>query len=164
MRQLAEAVGILSGSVFHHFDSKEDILMAVMKTTIITMTERLKQANEAASNPNDRLYRLIYCELDLLHGDVRDGVAVTFFQWESLGLDNQEKLLKMRAEYESVWLDTLHQARRKGLIHTDPFITRRLLTGAIGWTIYWYRPDGPLGLDDLADQVLVLLTGNTQDY
>jgi len=159
VRQLAEAVGILSGSVFHHFDSKEDILMAVMSTTIAAMTERLQQAGEAADDPAGRLRALIRTELELLHGETRDGVAVAFFQWHSLGEHNQKQVLGMRETYESVWLKALGQARAAGLIHTDPFITRRLITGANGWTIYWYRPDGPLDLDDLADEVLRLLIG-----
>lgn len=159
VRQLAEAVGILSGSVFHHFDSKEDILLAVMTTTIETMTNRLQAASAASNDVSERLLALIRTELELLHGDTRHGVAVTFFQWHSLGETNQQHVLAMRADYERIWLDALGQAHASGLIHTDPFITRRLLTGANGWTIYWYRPDGRLDLDALAAEVRTLLTG-----
>jgi len=163
VRQLAEAVGILSGSVFHHFDSKEDILMAVMTTTIATMTERLRRASEQASDPLDRLRQLVHTELDLLHGDTRDGVAVAFFQWHSLGASGQEEVLGLRDDYEAVWLQALSEARDAGLTEGDPFIIRRLLTGANGWTIYWYRPGGKLDLDGLADQVLRLLIRNPAD-
>jgi TetR/AcrR family transcriptional regulator, cholesterol catabolism regulator len=159
VRQLAEAVGILSGSVFHHFDSKEDILMAVMSTTIDIMTSRLRNASKQSQSIDRRLYNLIRMELELLHGQTRHGVAVAFFQWHSLSSDNQKKVLRMRADYEAVWLDALTQARDIGLIHTDPFITRRLLTGANGWTIYWYRQDGAMNRDHLADEVQSMLTG-----
>ena len=158
VRQLAEAVGILSGSVFHHFDSKEDILMAVMTTTIDIMTSRLADAAALDEQPLMRLHNLVRCELELLHGDTRDGVAVAFFQWHSLGKDNQTQVLSMRERYERVWMHALTAARQAGLFSTDPFITRRLLTGAIGWTIYWYRADGPLGLDGLAKEITHLLT------
>lgn len=161
VRQLAEAVGILSGSVFHHFDSKEDILMAVMTATIEIMTARLEAAAAADDHPARRLYNLIRCELELLHGDTRDGVTVAFFQWHSLGQDNQAKVLVMREHYELFWLQALNAAHRAGLFGTDPFITRRLLTGAHGWTIYWYRIDGPLDLDSLAGQVLKLVLGRS---
>jgi len=163
VRQLAEAVGILSGSVFHHFDSKEDILMAVMSTTIETMIERLSKASESASAPSQRLRELVRTELDLLHGDTRDGVAVAFFQWHSLGTHGQEQVLGQRAEYEAIWLDALEAARSAGLIDGEPFIIRRLLTGANGWTIYWYRPDGDLTIDGLANQILRLLIRNPAD-
>ncbi|MDT8408806.1 MAG: TetR/AcrR family transcriptional regulator [Wenzhouxiangellaceae bacterium] len=159
VRQLAESVGILSGSVFHHFASKEDILLAVMTTTIETMTERLRAVTAASRDIPERLTGLIRAELELLHGNTRHGVAVTFFQWHCLGQDNQQQVLAMREEYEKVWLDALGQAHQAGLIHTDPFITRRLLTGANGWTIYWYRPGGALDLDALAQEVTTLLTG-----
>jgi AcrR family transcriptional regulator len=163
VRQLAEAVGILSGSVFHHFDSKEDILMAVMSTTIATMIERLSDASKKAPAPSRRLRELVRTELDLLHGDTRDGVAVAFFQWHSLAPDAQEKVLGLRAEYEAIWLEALGSARDSGLIEGDPFILRRLLAGANGWTIYWYRPDGDLTIDGLANQILRLLIRNPAD-
>ena len=46
-------------------------------------------------------------------------------------------------------------------IHNDSFITRRLLTGVNGWTIYWYQPGGQLDLDALAAEIRTLLTGPT---
>ena len=159
VRQLAEAVGILSGSVFHHFDSKEDILLAVMSTTIDTMTRRLGEAARSASGTRERLLALIRTELDLLHGKTRHGVAVIFFQWNSLGTASQKRLLSMREEYENIWLETLQDARAECGLQADPFIARRLLTGANGWTIYWYHPDGPLSLDELANTILAMLTG-----
>ncbi|QKK03432.1 MAG: TetR/AcrR family transcriptional regulator [Pseudomonadota bacterium] len=159
VRQLADAVGILSGSVFHHFASKEDILMAVMTTTIEAMTERLQAAGCSATAPLERLRALVRTELDLLHGDTRDGVAVAFFQWHSLGEGNQTRVLALREDYERIWLKALEAARAAGLIRADPFITRRLLTGALGWTIYWYRPDGPLDTDHLAEEIICLVTG-----
>ena len=161
VRQLAESVGILSGSVFHHFASKEDILLAVMTTTINAMTKRLRAASTASNNNCERLLGLIRTELELLHGVTRHGVAVTFFQWHSLGEANQQHVLALRADYEKIWLDVLGKAHASGSIHTDPFITRRLLTGANGWTIYWYQPGGQLDLDALAAEIRTLLTGPT---
>ncbi len=157
VRQLAEAVGILSGSVFHHFSSKEEILLEVMRSTIDRMIAKLLDASESADSTEARLLKLIRAELELLHGPTRDGVAVTFFQWHSLGQDNQRRILAMRDAYEKIWLKALEQARQQGLIDTDPFVTRRLLTGANGWTIYWYKIDGKLTLDALAAQVCRLL-------
>jgi len=160
VRQLAEAVGILSGSVFHHFDSKEDILLAVMSTTITTMIERLREAAGSASTTRGRLLALIQTELDLLHGNTRDGVSIIFFQWNSLSNANQKELLAMREEYERIWLDALQAARDGGALNAEPFIARRLLTGANGWTIYWYHRDGALSLDELAGTILGMLTGS----
>ncbi len=44
VRDIASLVGIQSGSLFHHFKSKEDILIQVMKETILICTEHLKTA------------------------------------------------------------------------------------------------------------------------
>ncbi len=158
VRQLADAVGLQSGSLFHHFDSKESILLAVLEHTIELMIERLAAAAAAPGDSRQRLEALIRAELELLHGATRHGVAVAFFQWRSLSTQSQQQILKLRERYETIWLEALELAHRDGLIVTDPFLTRRLLTGAHGWTIYWYRPDGSLDLDRLAEEVGRLLT------
>ena len=44
--------------------------------------------------------------------------------------------------------------RAQGLINHDPFVWRRLIGGAISWTVTWYRKSGPVSLDQLADMVL----------
>lgn len=154
VRDLADAVGILSGSLFHHFRSKEDILQAVMLEASRINTEKIRAAAEAAVPTRERLFRLIRAELEALHGETRDAMSVLFFQWRALSEDKQQPVLRLRADYESCWLKVLAAAHAEGLTALDAELQRRLLTGSIGWTIYWYQPDGRLGLDDLADGIL----------
>ena len=51
----------------------------------------------------------------------------------------------------------LNEARDAGFFHSDPFIMRRLLTGALSWTTTWFRADGPMSLDQLAEEALALV-------
>ncbi len=56
-----------------------------------------------------------------------------------------------------MWLDVLGEARAAGYCEGDPFILRRFLTGALSWTMTWFRQDGSMTLDDLAEQALLLV-------
>lgn len=156
VRELGAAVGIQSGSLFHHFKSKEAILLGVMEETIVINMARMHEALSHAEDPEGRLLALIHCELDSVHSDTGEAMSVLVYEWRSLKEDKQKYILQLRDEYETLWLNTIRECIHAGLVEHDPFILRRLLTGAIGWTTTWYRQDGDLSLDALAEQTLKL--------
>lgn len=156
VRDLANAAGIQSGSLFHHFKTKEDILKSVMVDTIIFNTERMKKEMAKAETCVDALKALIRCELESINGETGEAMSVLVYEWRSLSADNQAIILKLRDEYESLWLETIFQAKENGLVTGDVFVLRRLLTGALSWTKTWYKPKGGMTLDELAEQALNL--------
>ncbi len=156
VRDLASAVGIQSGSIFHHFRSKEDILFAVMEETILYITARMEEALAHAQGPRERLLALIRCELESILGGTSEAMTVLVYEWRSLSPANQKRILRLRDRYESLWMDALEAARAEGLLVAEPFILRRFLTGALSWTITWFRPGGSVSLDQLAEQALSL--------
>lgn len=157
VRDLAAAVGIQSGSLFHHFRTKEDILCAVMVETIHLNTARLRTAVDAATDCPGRLRGLIRAELESINGATGAAMTVLVYEWRSLSEANQALILKLRDIYERLWLDVLEEAHAAGLVRADPFILRRLLTGALSWTVTWFKPQGPMGLDGLAEEVMGML-------
>lgn len=154
VRDLARVVGIQSGSLFHHFRSKEDILCAVMEEAITYNTARMQEAVDKGATVAARLHGLIRAELESINGDTGDAMAVLVYEWGSLSRENQQRFLAMRDRYEQLWLDVLRDAKAEGLISHEPFIWRRLIGGAISWTVTWYRRSGPITLDQLADMVM----------
>ncbi len=157
VRDIAAAVGIQSGSLFHHFASKEDILKAVMIDVIRFNTERMTAALAAARDPQARLRELIACELESIVGDTREAMAVLVHCWDSLSKDRQVEVLALRKVYEALWLDALQDAAKHALIRVDPFVLRRLIAGMISWSNTWFDPRGPMSFDELVDTVLQLV-------
>ncbi|WP_151980183.1 TetR/AcrR family transcriptional regulator [Acinetobacter guerrae] len=154
VRQLGEFIGIQSGSLFHHFKSKDDILATVMEQTIIYNFARLKEAAERSHDPEQQLRHLIKAELVSIAGDTGAAMAVLVHEWFSLSKEKQDFLLKMRNEYEQVWLDVIEKLRVQGKVKHDAFIWRRLLGGAISWTVTWYKPEGKISIEELTEMVL----------
>ena len=153
VRELANFIGIQSGSLFHHFTSKDDILANVMKQTIIYNHDRLLNAIQQSDDPEQQLKKLIKAELISITGDTGSAMAVLVYEWQALSQERQDELLKMRNAYEDIWLDIIHQLRKLGKIKHDTFIWRRLMGGAIAWTVTWYRPDGKMSMDELTEMV-----------
>ncbi|WP_250657062.1 TetR/AcrR family transcriptional regulator [Alkalimarinus coralli] len=156
VRDLANEVGIQSGSIFHHFKTKEEILKAVMEEAIRYNTERMKRALANASTTKEKLLELIKCELTSITGFTGEAMTVLVYEWRSLSEESQKHILSLRDIYEALWLGVLNQAKEEGLITGDTFILRRFLTGALSWTTTWFDEKGGMSLDELAEQALLL--------
>ena len=84
VRDLAAAVGIQSGSLFHHFRTKEEILKAVMVETIRLNTAVMQEAMNAADSNREKLRALVSAELESINGQTGEAMAVLVFEWRSL--------------------------------------------------------------------------------
>ena len=157
VRDLASAVGIQSGSIFHHFKSKDEILRSVMEETIRYNTALMRASLAEATTLRERVLALIRCELQSIMGGTGEAMAVLVYKWRSLSSESQQFILELRDTYEQLWLDVLNEAKTAGYVHSDPFILRRFLTGALSWTNTWFRPEGPMSLDQLAEEALSLV-------
>src|SRR5690606_24234747 len=158
VRDLAAAVGIQSGSLFHHFRTKEEILKAVMVETIRLNTAVMQAAADQAESARAKLRALVRAELESINGQTGEAMAVLVYEWRSLSESSQAEVLELRDIYEDLWLSVLNQLAVAKQLGADPFITRRMLTGALSWTVTWYRPErGGLTLDGLTDQVMAML-------
>ncbi|MCU1716125.1 TetR/AcrR family transcriptional regulator [Pseudomonas sp. 5P_3.1_Bac2] len=157
VRDLASAVGIQSGSIFHHFKSKDEILRSVMEETIRYNTAMMQADLAHASDIRSRVLALIRCELQSIMGGTGEAMAVLVYEWRSLSEEGQAFILKLRDEYEQLWLQVLIEAKEAGFVKADPFILRRLLMGALSWTNTWFRPEGPMTLDQLAEEALYMV-------
>ncbi|TKB50503.1 TetR/AcrR family transcriptional regulator [Ferrimonas sediminicola] len=156
VRDLASAVGILSGSIFHHYKNKDAILKAVMVEGIHHTMARMRRDLQRAQGTTAKLRALIACELDALNGDWGDAMAVVINEWRFLSDGGQQDILALRDEYERMWLDLLVQAEKERLITASPKVLRKLLYGAITWTDKWFDAKGELSSDQLTDAVLHL--------
>ena len=150
VRDIAAEVGMLSGSLFHHFSSKQAILFELMKRVIEVNSAQLRDEIARGQNNTERLCNAIACELSSVTGDTADAMALLLFEWRSLEPIQQAEILQLRERYEQVWLEVLRGcapgAERERIV-----LARKMLAGMIAWAPNWYRPSGAL---DFADVVV----------
>ncbi|MCC5988344.1 MAG: TetR family transcriptional regulator [Pararhodobacter sp.] len=156
VRDIAAGLGIQSGSLFHHFRSKEDILFAVMEMVVEAINRDLAEAVAAAPDTAGRVRALIAVELHYLHGPASDATSVLFHEWRALPKARRSVLMNGRAAYFDLWQTVLAEARAAGLTPIEPEILRQLLHGALAWTSFWYRPGGALTPEALVERALAL--------
>ena len=155
-RDIADAVGMRSGSPFYHFRSKQDLLKAVMIEGLESGNVRTLAAIEGVDEPAQRLRTLIRTHLgNLLEGDRHAPMLLS----ESRALDASARAEIAAAfdRYQIPWQMTLDELEAQGKIASAAAPVRLYLFGMLNWTSQWYRPDGPLTLDELADQAVAML-------
>jgi AcrR family transcriptional regulator len=138
MRDIAAAVGMLPGSVYYHFPSKEALLAAVYEDGIDRAIATLQEAIAGKRDPWDRLEAAAAAHLSML---VTGGAlaAVVMDGPNQPGLARDE-LVRQRDRYEAVFRRLIAALPLPPGVRAGPF--RLALLGALNWALTWYRPDG----------------------
>jgi len=153
VRDIAASIGIQSGSIFHHFKNKEQILKTVIIDAILRVLAPMKEALSTTNNIEEQFNNLIQCELNAIHDEQLDGFRLMVSEWRSLNDENRNEILILRDEYEQIWLEILSLAFKKGLVNIEGFYLRGFIRGALIETSNWYKPEGNLSLNDLATKL-----------
>ena len=157
VRDLAEAVGLQSGSLFFHFGSKEEILVSLLEGGLRRAVAILDRHLENADTPSEKLSAILHGHLQAILDEERDAFYVVLRDWRTLSPSSRKKVIALRDEYESHIARTLDELSATGLIPKNTRLFRLFLLGALNWTVQWYRPDGDLSIDELADGFLQLM-------
>lgn len=154
MRDIATAVGMLSGSVYYHFPSKEALLMAVHDEGVQSFMQALEAAVAAAPpHPWDRLEAACVAHLNTLLGGNEYAHVVAPQFTHTLPSKIRRRLIEQRDAYEAIFaalVDALDLPAG-----TSPRYLRLTLLGSLNWTMTWYR-EGPDSPADIARKMVQL--------
>ena len=157
VRQIADALGIKSGSLFYHFASKEEILVAVMEEGIRDVFGAVQVGVANERQLPQRLLAMVRCHLAGLLGPNLDALMVLVYEWRSLSAPAMRRVLEWRNRYEDLWDRELSAAAARRWVDADTLLVRQTVLGALNWTGQWYRSDRRLQVDELALRMFELL-------
>lgn len=161
VRDIADEAGILSGSLYHHFASKEAMLTEILREFMDGLLERFRAIADAADSPRAALDGLIRSSFETIH---RTPQAVALYQNETAFFASTPEfafVTKASREVERVWLDVLRAGIDSGDFRAElePTTTYRFIRDGVWSTVRWYNPRGRLQHGTLADQYLAMLDG-----
>ncbi len=154
VRDLAAEVGILSGSLFHHFPNKEAILRTVIEESICRVLAQMQTELAKADSPIQKLKMMVRCEGRAIHAEDNPGFQIMVTEWRTLNAENQAKVLKLRTEYEDLWKQVLDPMYEEGLISVEGSFLRHFIRGALIESRNWYHPGGELTFNQLEDKLI----------
>jgi AcrR family transcriptional regulator len=162
VRDIAHAVGMRSGSPFYHFDSKINILVAVMEEGLRQGLEETRTVLARELPPRERLRAMIEAHLHTIHGPGSDFIPVLLYEWRSLPDAHRKHIVAWRDQYDAAWQRALEDLHDEGAFAIDPKLARLFILGAVNFTALWYRPGGGSTLAQVADAAVEFLLPRTE--
>ena len=159
VRDIADAVGMRSGSPFYHFRSKQEILLAVMEEGLSAGLEATEAVLGRRLPPREKFRALVRAHLSTLFDAGHDFIPVLLYDWRALESGNRAKIIAVKDRFDAVWQAMVRELKAAGLLHTDSRLARLLVLGAINYMATWYKRDGKLSLDEVADQTVEFFLG-----
>ncbi|WP_237020245.1 TetR/AcrR family transcriptional regulator [Gordonia zhenghanii] len=162
VRDIADAAGILSGSLYHHFDSKESMVDDLLRGFLDALFDRYREIDAADLSAADTLRQFVIASFESI--DARH-TAVAIYQNEARRLSGQERfsyIHERNVEFRELWESVLRRGVADGDFRSDLDVelVYRFLRDTVWVAVRWYRPGGPKTIDDIAAQYLsVVLDG-----
>jgi AcrR family transcriptional regulator len=157
MRDIASAVGMLPGSVYYHFRSKDDLLLEVHREGVRHFHEALDTALAAAgTDPRERFLAASRAHLATLLDGSRYAQIVTPEFTRSVPPEMRREMIADRDRYEARFIELIDALPLPP--GTDRRIFRLGYFGAINWAVNWFAP-GQYRPEDISDRFCELFLG-----
>jgi AcrR family transcriptional regulator len=150
-RDIGNRANILSGSLFHHFDTKDQIVDELIRPYFDEMLVRTRKAVNQDARPDVALMQLIRSLIDLM-GEGPQRARILHNDWQYLA-KSLPYLATGMSELERLWLKLLRRGVAQGVLRDDVDVRIAYLAMLAGLSdiTRWYQPDGPKSIEEIAD-------------
>jgi len=151
MQDLAEALGMNRGSLYHYIESKDDLLWTIVTGALDMLSDGVRPILESDGPGADRLRRAIAAHLSFAAIN-SDELALVQVELRSLSPERRRQIIARRDTYEAHWRTAIAAAMAEGAMRsTDVRLAGIAVLSACNWFAQWYRPSGPLTVQQIAD-------------
>jgi AcrR family transcriptional regulator len=157
VRDIADEVGILKGSLYHHFESKEALLYLVVKEPIAQMYRTMGEIAAADAAATEKLRRAILAHLEAFDRHYPH-LFVYLREREAVKRRFREQIGFSPKAYERLWQQILEEGVASGEFRRelDIRVASYGLLGMLNWSYKWYNPGGRLPVGEVAGEFTAL--------
>ncbi|CAN1546678.1 MAG: TetR family transcriptional regulator KstR2 [Mycobacterium sp.] len=161
VRDIADSAGILSGSLYHHFSSKEEMVDEVLRTFLTWLFDRYQHIVDTEPNPLARLKGLFMASFDAIE---HRHAEVVIYQDEAKRLSSQPRFSyveELNQRHRAMWVDVLNEGIAQGYFQSgmDVDLVYRFIRDTTWVSVRWYQPGGPLTAEQVGKQYLAIVLG-----
>jgi len=154
VRDIGDAVGMLSGSLYHYFRSKEEIVDAIISSYLDDLRLRYRAVLTGVDDPIEQLRALIHASF---HSVAEYPAACEIYQKDFSYLTQLPRFAYMKrtaSQTQKIWMDTIQAGIDQGLFvkDLDPVIVYRFIRDAIWMSVRWLRVSGRYSIDEVAEE------------
>ena len=152
MQEIADAVGLTKAGLYHHIGSKDHLLYEIMNYGMDILQETVLEKVKNIPDPREKLRQTIIGHIDLIVRARDLEITVILHENRSLKGALHKKINARKREYihylEGLIAAVQEQKGGKPLL--APRTAAFALLGIINWLYQWYRPDGPIKQNEIA--------------
>ncbi len=161
MNDVAAALKLSKGGLYHHFQSKDEILFEIMDHAMEITQERVLTPVRGIADPEERLRALIRLHIEVVLSPRDREITVMLHENHPLPPTLRKRINTRKKEYihfvESLMADVQRARHSKGSV--SPRAAAFALLGMINWIYQWYKPEGDLQTHNLIPQFTDLVFG-----
>jgi len=168
MNDVAAALKLSKGGLYHHFQSKDEILYEIMNHAMEITQERVLNPVRSIADPEERLRALIRLHIEVVLSPRDREITVMLHENHPLppALRKRINIRKkdyihflegLMAEVQNAQVHNKAQSPAKAKV--SPRAAAFALLGMINWIYQWYKPEGELQAQNLIPQFTELIFG-----
>jgi AcrR family transcriptional regulator len=160
MQDLGQALAMNRGSLYHYIAAKDDLLWTILTGAFDRLEARVRPILESDAPPVERLRGAIHEHLRVA-ADHADELSLIQIELRSLSPERRAEMIARRDGYEALWRAAIEDGMADGSLRAfDVRLAGIGILSACNWFTQWYRPDGGLSVDEVAERFCDLfLTG-----
>lgn len=150
LAQIAEDLKIAKPTLYHYFKSKDEILLEIQQAAIAQMLD----ANiDGTASGREQIRAFFHRYVEMIVDDF--GTCLIMTGVLPLMPDNRTLVRRGSKSIELILRDMLKRGIDDGsIMPCDPAIEVKFIFGALNWIPYWYRTEGSLDVEGLADRAI----------
>ncbi|SHN47731.1 TetR/AcrR family transcriptional regulator [Cryptosporangium aurantiacum] len=152
---LAKELGVTKPAIYHHFDSKEDLLRLALDDALDELTTVVSNASAGSGTAYARLRDVIHRSVEVL---VAHQPSVTLLLRIRGNTAVEQGALERRRWLDDRLAELVRDAVADGALRDDvpPDLVSRLLFGMVNSLVEWYRPEGTYDAASVADALVAI--------
>lgn len=161
MQEIANKAGLHKSSLFHYFNNKEKLLLAILEKPVDDVNRSLERIIiDKQLTPEEALKMAIHNHLSLTAQNI-DNVNISLNEIRNLPKNKQWLHLKKMKTYEENFTKIVGEMKKKGYFDgLDAKIVTFGVLGMLNWTVRWYKKDGRFDISKIANDFCGILLHN----
>jgi AcrR family transcriptional regulator len=152
MQQIADDVGLLKGSLYHHYQSKQEILFEITRGPLEELVQQVTSIAATSMTPRKKVGEAIRSHIASLDRSYPHLMVVTAETDDALPAGIRNDIARLRREYQAVWEAIVAEGLADESFRSpgSAGVLVNLILGSINWMHRWYVPDGALSADEVS--------------
>jgi len=157
IRDISQALNVSIATLYYYFKNKEDLLFTIIEAIGIDLIAILNKAKDEADEPLEGLRNMLSGHINLTQKK-KSRVKIYVEEQHNLSKRFRKIIYKQHRKIYDLYVDQLKALQRLRIISSEPLsITAFAIFGMVNWCYRWYKEDGGLNIEDVAQRLIDLL-------